>query len=116
MVLCSDQSGLADEFDLRHAHAVALPVVEPPRRDRVRRRDDADERLAERVAPRAHGAHVAAARREPAHRVRVHEADDVPALLLAAQRPRAVGGDGRHLAAPEAESPAAPRAGAAGAA
>src|SRR3954468_8822961 len=99
MMLNSDQLRLAAPLDARQSRAVALPVIKSPRGDRIGRGDDAEERLAERVAPRAHRADIAAARGEPAHRVRVHEADDVAARFLAAKRPLRVGGDGRDLTA-----------------
>jgi hypothetical protein len=115
MGLDSDQLGLSDPLDARQPHAGAAPVIEPPRGQRVRRGDDAQQALAQRVAPRAHGADVATARREPAHRVRVHEPDDVAAVLLPSQRPRTVGGDRVGPAAPVAQTPTPPRAGAANA-
>jgi hypothetical protein len=98
----SDQLGLSDALDARQPHAGAASGVEPPRAQRVGRGDDAEQALAQRVAPGAHGAHVAAAGREPAHRVGVQEADHVAAHLFPSQRPRAVGGNAGGFAAPVA--------------
>jgi hypothetical protein len=80
----SDDLRFALPLDSRERSPARSVVVEDPRPDRVRRRDDAEQRLAERVAPGAHRAEVAPARREAAHRMRVHEPDDVPARLLTA--------------------------------
>jgi hypothetical protein len=56
-----------------------LVAAKYPAADRIRRRDDTEQPLAERVAPASHRAEVSPARREAAHRMRVQEADDVAA-------------------------------------
>jgi hypothetical protein len=84
MAFDSDNLRASDAFDAVNGARARPVAVEYPAADCVRRRDDAKERLAERVGPGAHRAEVARARREAAHRVRVHEPDDVPARLLTA--------------------------------
>jgi len=83
-------------------------TVEAVRDEPARRGDRAQQRLAQRVAPRAHRAHVARTRPRGAVRVRVHEPDDVAALLLASQRPAPVGADGVEPAAAVAHAPRVP--------
>src|SRR5262249_36170060 len=75
--------------------------------------DDAQKRLAERRAPRPHGANVAPAGPRRAVGVSMQEADHVAAPLLAAQHPRTIETDVRALAlsrldAPRVPYPAAP--------
>jgi hypothetical protein len=85
-------------------------VVEPIRRGAFGGEDDAQQRLAQRVAPRAHRAHVPRTGPRAAHRVRVQEPDDVAAGFFARQCARAVGGDGCRLAGAVADAAGAPDA------
>jgi hypothetical protein len=98
MGLDSDHLRFPNYLDARDPRARRLIPIECPSANRVGRRDHAEQPFAERVAPGAHGADVAAAGGEPTHRVRVHEADHVAARFLPSQRPRAVGDDAGGLA------------------
>jgi hypothetical protein len=84
MVFDSDNLGPSNAFEALDGAPTRPVAAKYPAADRVRRRDDAEQRLAERVAPGAHRAEVAPAWREAAHRMRVHEPDDVAARFLAA--------------------------------
>jgi hypothetical protein len=111
----SDQLRLANKVHVGDARAGRLVPVKHPAAHGVRRRDDAQQPLAQCVAPRAHRADVAGAGRHPAHRVRVHEADDVAAGFLPPQRPRPIGGHLVSFARAVPHAAGAPRADLAGA-
>jgi hypothetical protein len=101
---------LADEFNVVHSLARLLMSIEHPGANGIWRRDHAEQPLAERVAPRVHGAEVAGAGSEATHRVRVHEADDVAAGFFSPQCPWAVGNNAGGLPRAVAHASSAPRA------
>jgi len=87
MAFDSDHLRFANYFNLRQSLAFGTIIIKPPRADIVRRGDDAEQALAQRIAPGAHGTHIPLARMQPAHRVGVQEADDVAARLFSSKSP-----------------------------
>jgi hypothetical protein len=108
MALDSDHLCLADDLHVCQALAIGTIIIKPPRADRIGRGDDAEQALAQRIAPGAHGTHIALARMQPAHWMRVHEADNVALQFLATKGPRPVGGHAGGLPAAIAQAPATP--------